>query len=91
MWIRKTNEVFGMLSLCVEAFTDSDAEADVNQKWFHNMSMRYDLKSMKQKAHATSWNSWSVVSWMNYVSAVFSPRSQLSGKVHLGEWGNSIL
>ena len=62
MWIRKTNEVFGMLSLCVEAFTDSDAEADVNQKWFHNMSMRYDLKSMKQKARATSWNSWSVVS-----------------------------
>lgn len=43
-WIKKPNQLFGM-SFCAKAFTDSDAEADsdVNQKWFHNMSMRYDL------------------------------------------------
>lgn len=43
-WIKQPNQLFGM-SFCAKAFTDSDAEADsdVNQKWFHNMSMRYDL------------------------------------------------
>ena len=41
-WIKNPNKLFGM-SFWAKALTDIDAEADVDQKWFHNMSMHYDL------------------------------------------------